>query len=112
MLRPKCDIPFNTFLGIWRGYEFFYIVSGNITHRLNNKKETLNVGNLMFIKPTDKHEFLRPADCAHRDIVVSKIFFESTCNFISQDIFSEIISLNNSIPFLIDTDKMYYLEKN
>ena len=92
-------------------YEFFYIVSGSITHRLNDKKEVLHEGHLMFIKPTDKHEFFRPADCTHRDIVVSKVFFERMCDLISEETTTEILTLNNTSPFHISMEKIHYLEK-
>ena len=55
-------------------YEFFYITSGTITHKLNNRSMVLSEGDFLFIKPTDLHEFVRPASCTHRDIVFSTIF--------------------------------------
>ncbi len=60
-------------------YEFFYILNGNIKHKLNNDEEVvLQTGDLMFINLNDKHIFLREENnnCEHRDIVIRVNYFE------------------------------------
>ena len=40
-------------------YEIFYITSGKILHSLNNRTETLTLGDVRFLRPGDVHCFLR-----------------------------------------------------
>lgn len=90
-------------------YEIFYIVSGSIKHRLNNVLETLREGDLILIKPSQKHEFLRPANCTHRDVIFSCDFFEGLCSFIGKDVLNQISSLSR--PTILSSNKILYFEK-
>ena len=92
-------------------YEFFYITSGTITHKLNNRSMVLSEGDFLFIKPTDLHEFVRPASCTHRDIVFSTIFFDNLCHFIDPGILSKIKNFDNTQVIKLPAEKMLYLEK-
>ena len=65
-------------------FEIFYLISGNDTHVLNNKKEELNLGNCVLLKPnSDSQYFIRNKECIHRDIVITKEFFKELCEFLS-----------------------------
>lgn len=40
-------------------YEFFLILSGTVTHIVNGVKQVLTPGNLVFIRPADRHSYER-----------------------------------------------------
>lgn len=74
-------------------YEIFYVTEGVKIHMYNGKKEYLNVGDLLIIRPGDWHGFLveEGRSGKHRDIVVSKKLFEKTCSLVSQSLLQNII---------------------
>ncbi len=75
-------------------FEIFYMLDGSVDHTLNGKTTALFAGDILFLKPEDRHIFLRDANntCRHRDILLRKSFFRSVCNFISPDLFEDFTS--------------------
>ena len=75
-------------------FEIFYITEGSITHVLNESKETLHSGDILLIRPSDTHCFIRNRDtpCSHRDIIIDKDYLKKCCDFIDPSFFNEIIS--------------------
>ncbi len=77
----------DSFLHTHPFYEFFYIVSGEITHIYKGSvREKLRAGDLCLITPGYKHKFLRDKNtqCVHRDILITEEFFNTCCSFISE----------------------------
>ena len=94
-------------------YEFFYILNGNIKHKLNNDEEVvLQTGDLMFINLNDKHIFLREENnnCEHRDIVIRVNYFEEICQNISPTFLDDLISGKISNKVNISTNRITELE--
>lgn len=58
-------------------YEIFYILSGTIEHILNGEQRTLHAGDMLFLCPSDTHNFIRPSDGRHRDIIFTENFLTS-----------------------------------
>ena len=83
-------------------FELFYIISGNITHIINNEQKTLSMGDCVLIKAlTDNHSFKRNnSECLHRDIVITKDIFHEICNLLPP-LYEQIFS-----PEFINTIKL------
>lgn len=82
-------------------YEFFYIVSGEITHSYNKKQITsLKVGDLCVIPPNTEHKFLREEGnkCTHRDILIDSELITTCIEFLSPQ---AIKTLNNHSSCII-----------
>lgn len=94
--------------------EIFYVISGEIPHRLDDKKtENLKIGDAVLIMPGHYHAFLREKhhECSHRDIIIRKNFFKEVCDFIGPSIYKKF--LNGELPCQIKfpTDTMNYIER-
>lgn len=53
-------------------YEIFYITSGTIVHNLNGEFRTLTMGDMVFLSPEDSHNFIRPSNALHRDVIFTE----------------------------------------
>lgn len=72
-------------------YEIVYVVDGQIEHIVNGEEMDLKTGDILFLRPFDKHIFLRTENnkCSHRDVVISFNFFRDFCSFLSADFFEK-----------------------
>ena len=63
-------------------YEICYIIDGPLSHYANEQRMDLNAGDVIFLRPKDKHAYVRDDNCttAHRDIIFQSSFFESVLN--------------------------------
>lgn len=68
-------------------YEVFVIVSGEIDHECNGKKEHLSMGDCRFLLPGDVHRFQRHGPCTHRDYEIRSDLFSSVQNAIDPSLF-------------------------
>ena len=64
-------------------YEFFYVIQGTVKHTINNKTETLKIGDLRFIPPMVSHSIYSNGGSLHRDIVIPKEYFETLCQLLA-----------------------------
>lgn len=94
-------------------FEIFYLLDGSICHELNGEIQSLRVGDMLFLHPSDKHIFLREEKqhCSHRDIIMRKEFFKSMCDFISDDLYDRFVSEKTQKLFNIDNGKIRELEE-
>ena len=81
--------------------EIFYVVSGQVIHYINGKKEVLEPFTLYLLRPHDFHNF---SSCTtepyiHRDICIKTQNFNNICNFLSPSYYDTII--NSRTPFKI-----------
>ena len=60
-------------------YEFFYVIEGTIVHTVNKEEEILSIGDLRFIPPNASHSLMNKGPSLHRDIVITKEYFENLC---------------------------------
>lgn len=69
-------------------YEICYVVDGTLPHYVNEQKMDLNAGDVIFLRPHDKHVYVRDNNCIsyHRDIIFQSNFFESVLNFLHPDL--------------------------
>lgn len=64
-------------------YEIFLIISGNVTHNINNKKMVLNSGSLALIRPDDFHSFTFPSiDFEFYNLLIAKHVMDLCLNFL------------------------------
>lgn len=63
-------------------YEIFYVLSGNLEHKLNGIKQVLSTGHCLLLEPTDIHEFNAKGETLQRDILISNELFENTLSLV------------------------------
>lgn len=95
-------------------FEIFYMLEGDISHKLNGEIQLLRQGDLLFLLPSDKHIFLREENnrCRHRDIILLKEFFKSICDFLNADLYESFVSGKTRKKFSLTEEKISEYEKN
>lgn len=79
-------------------YEFFYIISGSVTHYFNGLTQSLTVGDLYMIKPGDTHMFFTEEfSHTHRDILISPQMWKFLCDFIHLDLSNTLLPSQQKI---------------
>ena len=70
-------------------YEIIYLINGEITHFVNETQMDLVSGDILFLRPSDRHLFLRDDEektpknrPRHRDILFKKSFFMEVMTFL------------------------------
>ena len=93
-------------------FEIFYILEGNISHELNGALMQLRAGDIVFLRPEDRHIFLREKDntCRHRDVIMRVGFFKDVCDFISPELYENFLNGKTQIKFSLSESKIYELE--
>ena len=83
-------------------YEICYVLDGKLPHYANEKKLDLEAGDIIFLRPKDKHVYVRDKNCHsyHRDIIFKSSFFESVLNFLHPDLLSDYHK--NPMPYKIN----------
>ena len=59
-------------------YEFIFVISGEIRHKINGRKEILEQNSLCFLTPTDKHSLEKLTDDAIYKFIHSSKAFRRT----------------------------------
>ena len=74
--------------------EIFYVINGNIPHRLDDENiRMLQAGDAVLILPNHKHEFFRKNhQCTHRDIMIRESLFKEACNYIDPKLYNNFTS--------------------
>ena len=72
-------------------FEIFYILDGSATHIINETRERITAGDIVFLNLNDSHGFYRNAkeNLVHRDIVIAPAEFKVACDFLSPTLFRE-----------------------
>lgn len=93
-------------------YEIFYITDGSLYHNVNGSTNKLFYGDIVFLRPKDKHSFKRIDGeiGAHRDIVVEKEFFESFCDFFNKKLLS--LYCSPTFPTILKLNESQILKLN
>ncbi len=94
-------------------YEIFYILEGTITHVANGKQEVLETGDIVFLRLSDMHKFIREPNsvCKHRDIVIAPAQYEKSCNYIDKDLLNRIKISVSPPKAHLHLDELNYLEQ-
>ena len=95
-------------------FEIFYMLDGDISHKLNGEIQLLHRGDLLFLRPSDKHIFLREENnrCRHRDVILRKEFFKAICDFLNADLYESFVSGKTHKKFSLSEEKISEYEKN
>jgi len=69
-------------------FEYFLITSGSINHFVNGREDVLEPGALVFIRPSDFHQYhlKKDSDCELINISFTSANFESACKYLGEDI--------------------------
>lgn len=84
-------------------YEFFLILKGKVAHKVNGVTQTLTVGQLLFIRDLDVHEYM----CGNDDyfefinLAFSKEIFLSICDFLGKGYPSDAL-LHAALPPMVN----------
>ena len=92
-------------------YEICYVLNGEITHYVNEKKMDLVGGDVVFFRPQDRHIFLRKdSKVKHRDIIFQKDFFKTVLNFLGEDFAETYNSPELPIKINVPMEKIEEIE--
>lgn len=100
----------DTFVHTHSFYEIFYVTEGTIRHIQNGQKILLQTGDMFLLRPNDIHSFERIGECTHRDITISKDFFEAAANYINPQLIEDVNKGVYPIRMKIDSAEITYLE--
>ena len=80
-------------------YEIVYVIDGDLPHYANEQRMDLHIGDVIFLRPQDKHAFVRDDNChtSHRDIIFKSSFFESVLTSLAPDLLTEYHK--STLPF-------------
>lgn len=95
-------------------YEIFYIISGSLIHYYNGKKQILNPGDVVILRPEiDVHYFktIKQLPVRHRDILISKKLFKNVCDFLSPKLFNYINQNDLPIYTSLTNEQLSYYER-
>lgn len=72
-------------------YEICYVIDGLLPHYVNGQRMDLNAGDVIFLRPQDKHAYIRDNNCLsyHRDIIFKSTFFEEVLNFLHPNLLED-----------------------
>ncbi|MBR0189994.1 MAG: helix-turn-helix transcriptional regulator [Clostridia bacterium] len=93
--------------------EIVYVVAGNAIHELNEKKQTVTVGDAFILKPTDFHRFIPSENSSsflHRDICVKTDEFKKICDFIYLSADNDFLNANIHHQCKLSTDTVVFFE--
>ena len=85
-------------------WEFFLILSGSIMHKTPISSEKLSAGDLVLVRPSDKHCFVKPMEEGYQQLnvmITDKLFRELT-EVINPNLYSMIINQIEPIKFFAD----------
>ena len=93
--------------------EIFYVVAGSAVHELNERRETVSVGDVIVLKPTDFHRFIpteKHSAFLHRDICVKIEEFRKICEFIYLSAEDDFLNRDIDHKCKLSTDEVVFLE--
>ncbi len=91
-------------------FEFAYIVDGEIMHICNKQSVIMKTGDIVLLRPGDIHTYNRSGGCTHRDVVITKDYFEAACNYLSPKLYSYILSSPSCLYGHLKTNQLNYFE--
>ena len=95
-------------------YEIFYIISGSLLHYYNGRKQILNPGDVVILRPEiDAHYFetIKQLPVRHRDILVSAELFKSVCDFLSPKLFDYINKNDLPVYTTLSNEQLSFYER-
>lgn len=85
-------------------YEFIFVISGEILHKINGRAEILEQNTLCFLTQTDKHALEKKTnDAIYISLSVVKSHFEQLLDWISPDIAERIFNTYKKIKISADS---------
>lgn len=84
-------------------YEFFYMIAGQVIHRINGAQQSLEAGDLVFVRPSDVHAYadLDHAECELVNIAFPYSIMDTLLAFLGDD-FSLAILMNAPLSPVIN----------
>ena len=95
-------------------YEIVYLLNGSLDQMVNDKPFPLVAGDLFFLRPDDKHYFLRDEtnkQIAHRDLFFKRDFFENVCNFLDEDFLKTYLDSPMPVKIRLPLEKIALFEE-
>ena len=92
-------------------YEIVYIKSGEINHVINDVPQKLKFGHVIFLRPTDRHVYIRTdKECSHRDLIFENKFFEETCALLNPNFLTNYLASKAPTPIMMTSQQLNSLE--
>lgn len=75
-------------------YEYFLVTSGTITHIVNGKRDQLDVGDLVLIRPSDYHSYQlnKKTECELINVSFSAHHFYAACQYLGREMERQFLS--------------------
>lgn len=90
--------------------EFFYVLNGHCTHRLNEKETVVTAGNAFLLFPDDSHSLSLPSDdFIRRNISIDRRYFAEVCSRYREN-FYDILDGKTVRMIMLDNDQIQQLE--
>lgn len=85
-------------------YEFIFVISGEIRHKINGRKEILEQNSLCFLTPTDKHSLEKLTDDAiYISLSIVQKHFEELLTWIAPDIKNRAFNIYERLKISADS---------
>lgn len=75
-------------------YEYFLVTSGTITHIVNGKRDQLDAGDLVLIRPSDYHSYQlnKKTECELINVSFSAHHFYAACQYLGREMERQFLS--------------------
>lgn len=93
-------------------FEFSICLSGSVTNIINGKKYVIEKGQVLLLRPQDKHEFYCKSSHVSRDIYISVEQMKSVCDLIDPLLYEKINSQEFAIFFKLSDLNLQILENS
>ncbi|MBR3300548.1 MAG: AraC family transcriptional regulator, partial [Clostridia bacterium] len=94
-------------------YEYFIILSGDITHEVNGETQHLKAGNLVLIRPNDYHRYIADSNsyCDIVNVSFTSEHFEKIKTYFEDEIIDALISSEMPPCITLNSQSLSFLRK-
>lgn len=94
-------------------YEYFIVLSGEIIHEVNSQKQNLKEGDLIFIRPNDRHRYLSDGSnyCSIVNVSFVKEHFEMVKAYFGDDNFKALLTAEIPPFITLNSQSLSFLRK-
>lgn len=91
-------------------FEFAICTKGSYTNVINGKKKEITKGNIILLRPQDRHFFKSSVGHTHYDVYVPESKLKSICESISPELFDNLTSAPLQLNFTVSDHDLQLIE--
>lgn len=94
-------------------FEIFYVLTGEITHIVNDKEEILRSGDIVFLRPGDRHMFSHnnSSNFLHTDILVKNRLFRHVVDTLDHPLLRNFMMANEPCKLHLSPQEIARIEE-